>query len=68
MSLVGASSLLILFTFSTLTDMRIALLIATLALGLKTGLAAHATVNYYQEAQAERLCQIDPSYCGLKQK
>jgi hypothetical protein len=48
--------------------MRIALLIATLALGLKTGLAAHATVNYYQEAQAERLCQIDPSYCGLKQK
>jgi len=44
------------------------LLIATLALGLKTGLAAHATVNAYQEAQAERMCQIDPSYCGLKQK
>ncbi len=68
MSLVGASSLLTLFTFLTLTDMRIALLIATLALGLKTGLAAHATVNAYQEAQAERMCQIDPSYCGLKQK
>jgi hypothetical protein len=68
MPLVGVSSLLILFTFLTLTDMRIALLIATLALGLKTGLAAHATVNAYQEAQAERMCQIDPSYCGLKQK
>jgi hypothetical protein len=48
--------------------MRIALLIATLALGLKTGLAAHATVNVYQELQAERLCQVDPSLCGIKQK
>lgn len=48
--------------------MRIAFLIATLALGLKTGLAAHATVNVYQEAQAERLCQVDPSLCGIKQK
>ena len=48
--------------------MRIAFLIATLALGLRVGLAAHASVNEYQELQAERLCQVDPSYCGLKQK
>ena len=48
--------------------MRIALLIATLALGLKTGLAAHATVLEYQERQADRLCQIDPNLCGVKQK
>ena len=48
--------------------MRIAFLIATLALGLRFGLAAHATVSEYQELQAERLCQVDESYCGLKQK
>jgi hypothetical protein len=48
--------------------MRIALLIATLALGLKTGLAAHATVNMMQETKAEQLCQIDPDLCGVKQK
>jgi hypothetical protein len=43
--------------------MRIALLIATLALGLRFGLIAHATTNEYQELQAERFCQIDPNYC-----
>lgn len=48
--------------------MRIAFLIATLALGLRVGLAAQASVSEYQELQAERFCQIDPSYCGLKQK
>ena len=43
--------------------MRIAFLIATLALGLRVGLAAQATTNKYQEQQADRFCQIDPSYC-----
>jgi hypothetical protein len=42
---------------------RIAFLIATLALGLKVGLAAHATTNEYQELQAEKFCQINPNYC-----
>ncbi|MFZ9317109.1 MAG: hypothetical protein ACO24P_07810 [Candidatus Nanopelagicaceae bacterium] len=46
--------------------MRIALLIATLALGCKVGLAAHATVNEYQEMQADRFCQVDPNYCTAK--
>ena len=46
--------------------MRIALLIATLAMGLKVGLAAHATVNEYQEQQADRFCQVDPNYCTAK--
>jgi hypothetical protein len=46
--------------------MRIALLIATLALGLRIGLAAHASVNEYQESQADRFCQIDPNYCNAK--
>jgi len=32
-------------------------------LGLRVGLAAHATVNEYQEQQADRFCQIDPNYC-----
>ena len=41
--------------------MRIAFLIATLALGLRVGLSAHATVNEYQEQQADRFCQIDPT-------
>jgi len=44
--------------------MRIAFLIATLALGLRIGLSAHATVNEYQEQQADRLCQVDLSYCN----
>ncbi len=46
--------------------MRIALLIATLAMGLRVGLAAHASVNEYQEQQADRFCQIDPNYCNVK--
>jgi hypothetical protein len=44
--------------------MRIALLIATLALALKVGLAANATTNEYQELQAEKFCQINPNYCN----
>ena len=44
--------------------MRIALLIATLCLGLKVSLAAHATVNEYQEQQAEMFCQANPNYCN----
>ena len=44
--------------------MRIAFLIATLALGLKLSLAANATVNEYQELQAEKFCQINPNYCN----
>ena len=44
--------------------MRIAFLIATLALGLRLGLSAHATVNEYQEQQANRLCEIDTHYCS----
>ena len=44
--------------------MRIALLIATLALGLKV--AAHATTNEYQELQAEKFCQINSNYCNAK--
>jgi len=43
--------------------MRIAFLIATLALGLRVGLMAHATTNEYQERQADQFCQIDPNYC-----
>jgi hypothetical protein len=43
--------------------MRIAFLIATLALGLRIGNAAYATVNEYQEQQADSFCQIDPNYC-----
>jgi hypothetical protein len=46
--------------------MRIALLIATLSLGLKVGLAAHATVNEYQEQRADQFCQVDPNYCTAK--
>ena len=44
--------------------MRIAFLFITLALGLRVGLSAHATVNEYQEQQAERFRQIDPNYCN----
>jgi hypothetical protein len=43
--------------------MRIALLIATFAMTLKVGLVAHATVNEYQEQQADRFCQINTNYC-----
>ena len=43
--------------------LRIALLIAILAFGIKLGLVAHAIVIDYQEQQANRLCQIDPKYC-----
>ena len=43
--------------------MRIAFLIVTLALGIRVGLAAHATVSEYQEQQADRFCQIHPNYC-----
>jgi hypothetical protein len=46
--------------------MRIAFLIATLALGLRIGLSAHATVNEYQEQRAELFCQADPHYCTAK--
>jgi hypothetical protein len=46
--------------------MRIAFLIATLALGLRVGLSAHATVSEYQEQRAEQFCQIDPNYCNAK--
>jgi hypothetical protein len=44
--------------------MRIAFLIATLALGLRFGLIAHATTNEYQEQRAELYCQADPNYCN----
>jgi hypothetical protein len=44
--------------------MRIAFLIATLALGLRIGLAAQATTNEYQEQRAELFCQADPKYCN----
>jgi hypothetical protein len=43
--------------------MRIAFLIATLALGLRLASAAHATANEYQEQQADRFCQVDPNFC-----
>jgi hypothetical protein len=43
--------------------MRIAFLIATLALGLRFGLIAHATTNEYQEQRAELYCQANPNYC-----
>ena len=43
--------------------MRIAFLIATLALGLRFGLIAHATTNEYREQRAEMFCQENPNYC-----
>jgi hypothetical protein len=46
--------------------MRIAFLIATLALALKVGLAANATTNEYQEQQAEKFCKVNPKYCNLQ--
>ena len=44
--------------------MRIAFLIATLALGLRIGLIANATTNEYKEQQAELFCQENPNYCN----
>ena len=44
--------------------MRIAFLFITLALGLRVGLSAHATVNEYQEQRAELFCQANPKYCN----
>ena len=29
-------------------------------------LEAAATINAHQERQAEALCKVDPSYCGLR--
>jgi hypothetical protein len=29
-------------------------------------LEAAATINAHQERQAETLCKVDPSYCGLR--
>lgn len=43
--------------------MRIAFLIATLALGLKLNVAAYATINQLQEQKAEQFCQVNPTYC-----
>jgi hypothetical protein len=43
--------------------MRIAFLIATLALGLRIGLSASATTNEMQEQRAEQFCQLNPNYC-----
>jgi hypothetical protein len=36
----------------------------TIVAGAWTLEAAKATVNMYQERQAEALCKVDPSYCG----
>ncbi len=43
--------------------MRIAFLIATLALGLRFGLISHATTNEYQEQKADEFCEKNPHYC-----
>jgi len=43
--------------------MRIALVFATLFFGIHLGANALATVNEYQEKQADRFCEIDPNYC-----
>jgi hypothetical protein len=66
MPLVGVSSLLILSTFLTLTDMRIALVFATLFFGLSIGSQAIATVSEVQEKRADQFCQVDPNYCNAK--
>jgi hypothetical protein len=44
--------------------MRIAFLIATLALGLKLNLAAHATMNELQEQRADQFCKANPDFCN----
>jgi len=41
--------------------MRIALLIATLALGLRVGLSAHASVNEYQEQLLNNSVKLTPT-------
>ena len=43
--------------------MRIVLLFATLFVGIQFGANAIATVNQYQEKQAEAFCQVDPNHC-----
>ena len=68
MPLVGVSSLLIFSTFLTLSDMRIALVFATLFFGLSIGSQAIATVNELQERRADQFCQVDPNLCEVKQK
>jgi len=44
--------------------MRIALVFATLFFGISFGSSAIATVNEYQEQQADRFCQVEPKYCN----
>lgn len=68
MPLVGVSSLLILSTFLTLTDMRIALVFATLFFGISIGSQAVATVSELQERRADQFCQVDSNLCQVKQK
>jgi hypothetical protein len=46
--------------------MRIAFLFAAFFFGIQYGLKALATVNEYQELQAEKFCQINPNYCSAK--
>ena len=48
--------------------MRIALVFATLFFGLSIGSQAIATVSELKDRQADRLCQVDPNLCGVKQK
>jgi hypothetical protein len=43
--------------------MRILLLFIPLFAALHLGQSAIATVDYYQEKQAEQLCQVNPSLC-----
>jgi hypothetical protein len=50
------------------TDMRIALVFATLILGFSIGSQAIATVNELQERRADQFCQVDPNLCEVKQK
>ena len=38
----------------------------SIVVGAWTLEAAKATVNAHQERQAETLCKVDPSYCGLR--
>ena len=46
--------------------MRISLLFATLFFGIHIGSNALATVNEYQEQQADRFCEVNPNYCNGK--
>jgi hypothetical protein len=43
--------------------MRIALLIATFALGLKVALPVYATVSEKQEQRAEQFCKVNSDFC-----